>query len=305
MNIHQVRIFYLAAQTLSITKTAKKIHLSQPSVSIQIKDLEDSLNVRLFDRISRRIALTDAGRVFYDYAGRILGLIEETKAVMSEFSAGDMGKIVLGAPNTIGIYVLPRYLGEFKEKYPKAEIALLTLNRQEALEHIIAGEIDFAFVQEPPKHPDLEAQFFMRDELVIICSPKHRWATHPYLTTEILKNENEPIIIREEGSGTRDIVELMAKKFGVEPRIAMEFSSTEGIKGAVEANLGIAVLSRNVIRREVRDGTIVALDIKDIEGHRDFYIVHSKKRKFMSLMVKFYDFMLERRQKSNHAGQSR
>lgn len=92
-----------------------------------MKDLEDSLNIWLFDMISRRIALTDAGRVFYDYAGRILGLIEETKAVMSEFSAGDMGQIVLGAPNTIGIYVLTRYLGEFN---PKTEIALLTLNRQ-------------------------------------------------------------------------------------------------------------------------------------------------------------------------------
>lgn len=145
----------------------------------------------------------------------------------------------------------------------------------------------------------------MRDELVIICSPKHRWAMHPYLTTEILKNENEPIIMREDSSGTRDIVELMAKKFAVEPRIAMEFSSTEGIKGAVEANLGIAVPSRNVIRREIRDGTIVTLDIKDIQGYHDFYIVNSKKRKFMSLMVKFYDSMLERQQKSNQAGQSR
>ncbi len=103
MNIHQVRIFYIAAQTLSITKTAKKLHLSQPSVSIQIKDLEDSLNVRLFDRISRKISLTDAGQVFYEYSGRIISLIEETKAVMSEFGTGDKGKIIIGAPNTIGI----------------------------------------------------------------------------------------------------------------------------------------------------------------------------------------------------------
>lgn len=299
MNIHQVKIFYLAAQTLSITQTAKKMHLSQPSVSIQIKDLEGSLQVRLFDRISRKIVLTDAGKVFYEYAGRILSLIDETRAVMSGFSSGDIGKIVIGASNTIGIYILPRYLGEFKEQYPKAEIALLSLNRHEAIEQVLAGEVDFAFIQEPPKHADLESRFFLRDELVAICSPKHKWAGLDALTREILRNADEPIIMREEGSGTRDLVENVAKKkLGVVPRVAMELSSTEGIKGAVEANLGIAFLSRNVVQREVDDGRIRALSIKGIDPHRDFYIVYNRKRAFMSLLKKFYEFMLARAEKA-------
>lgn len=298
MNIHQVKIFYLAAQTLSITQTAKRMHLSQPSVSIQIKDLEDSLNVRLFDRINRRIVLTEAGKALYEHAGRILSLIDETKAVMSAFSAGDIGKIVIGAPNTIGIYILPNYLGEFKEQFPKAEIALLTLNRQEALDHVLSGEVDFAFIQEPPKHPDLESELFMRDELVVICSPRHPWATLPHITPEIMREANEPIIVREEGSGTRDIVERMAKKLGMEPKVAMELSSTEGIKGAVEANLGIAILSRNVIKREVRDGSLRAISIMDIDPHRNFYFVYNKKRTFMSLLGKFHEFMLACREKT-------
>ena len=119
MNIHQINIFAIAAKTLSITKTARTMNLSQPSVSIQIKDLEDSLGVRLFDRMNRRIALTDAGKVFFEYAQRLLGLIEEIDAVMKGFSAGDAGRIVLGASSTVGVYVLPRFLGEFKERYPR------------------------------------------------------------------------------------------------------------------------------------------------------------------------------------------
>lgn len=295
MNIHQVHIFNIAAKTLSITKTAKKMHLSQPSVSIQIKDLEDALKVRLFDRINRKITLTDAGKVFFEYSERLLGLIDEINAVMNEFGSGDVGRIILGASSTVGVYVLPRFLGEFKELFPKAEIALHIQNRQEAVEQCIAGELDFAFMQEPPKHPDLQVEFFMKDELVIVCSPKHRWAERDHLTMKILSSEPEPIILREEGSGTRGLIEYVLKRYGIEKKVTMELSSSEGIKRAVEANLGIAVLSRNVIRNELKGKSLVALPIKDLNTVRDFYIVRNRKRKSTPLMMKFLDFILERR----------
>jgi DNA-binding transcriptional LysR family regulator len=295
MNIHQVHIFNIAARTLSITKTAKKMHLSQPSVSIQIKDLEDSLNVRLFDRINRRISLTDAGKTFFEYSERLLHLIDEINGVMNEFGSGDVGRLVLGASNTVGIYVLPKFLGEFKELYPKAEIALNIQNRQEAVEQCVAGELDFAFMQDPPKHPDIQAEFFMKDELVIVCSPKHQWAGMGYLTMKTLSSEPSAIILREEGSGTRGIIEYVIKRFGIERKVTMELSSSEGIKRAVEANLGVAVLSRNVIKNEVENKTLVALPIKDLNTKREFFIVRNKKRKFLPLMTKFYEFILERR----------
>jgi DNA-binding transcriptional LysR family regulator len=295
MNIHQVHIFNIAAKTLSITKTAKKMHLSQPSVSIQIKDLEDSLNVRLFERINRKITLTDAGKVFHSYSEKLLNLIEEINAVMNEFSSGDVGKLVLGTSNTIGIYVLPKYLGYFKESFPKAEISMMILNRQEALEQCISGELDFAFLQDPPKHPDLQSEFFMKDELVIVCSPKHRWAGKDHLTIKMLTSEPEQIILREEGSGTRGLIEYVLKRYGIERNVTMELSSSEGIKRAVEANLGVAVLSKNVIKMEVLNNSLVAIDIKDLNTKRDFYLVHNKKRKFMPLMEKFYEFILDKR----------
>jgi LysR family transcriptional regulator, transcriptional activator of the cysJI operon len=297
MNIHQVHIFNIAARTLSITKTAKKMHLSQPSVSIQIKDLEDSLNVRLFDRINRKIALTDAGRTFFEYSERLLHLIEEINGVMNEFSSGDVGRLVLGASSTVGIYVLPKFLGEFKELYPKAEIALNIQNRHEAVEQCVAGEVDFAFMQDPPKHPDLQFDLFMKDELVIVCSPKHRWAGKGHLTMKTLSSEPEAIILREEGSGTRGIIENVIKRFGIERKVTMELSSSEGIKRAVEANLGVAVLSRNVVKNEVDNKTLVSLPIKDLNTRREFYIVRNKKRRFMPLMMKFYEFILEKRSK--------
>ncbi|MBN2298484.1 MAG: LysR family transcriptional regulator [Deltaproteobacteria bacterium] len=302
MNIHQVHIFNIAAKTLSITKTAKKMHLSQPSVSIQIKDLEDSLNVRLFERINRKITLTDAGKVFFSYSEKLLNLIDEINAVMNEFSSGDVGKLVIGTSSTIGIYVLPKYLGYFKEVFPKAEISLIILNRQEALEQCISGELDFAFLQDPPKHPDLQAEFFMKDELVIVCSPKHRWAEKEHLTIKMLTTEPEQIILREEGSGTRGLIEYVLKRFGIERNVTMELSSSEGIKRAVEANLGVAVLSKNVIKTELMNKTLVALDIKDLNTKREFYIVHNKKRKFMPMMEKFYEYILEKRSELDTIG---
>jgi len=295
MNIHQVHIFNIAAKTLSITQTAKKMHLSQPSVSIQIKDLEDALHVRLFERINRKITLTDAGKVFFEYSEKLLNLIEEVNAVMNEFSTGDVGKLVLGASSTVGIYVLPRHLGEFKDLYPKAEIALMVQNRQEALEHCIAGEMDFAFIQDPPKHPDLVSEFFMKDELVVVCSPKHHWANREHLTMKMLTSEPVPIILREKGSGTRDLIEYVLKRYGIERKVTMELSSSEGIKRAVEANLGVAVLSRNVIGEEIKSRRLVSLPIRELNTKRDFYLVRNKKRRFLPLMIKFYDFILERR----------
>jgi len=295
MNIHQVHIFNIAAKTLSITKTAKKMHLSQPSVSIQIKDLEDALNVRLFDRINRKITLTDAGKVFFEYSERLLGLIDEINAVMTEFGSGDVGRIVLGASSTVGVYVLPKFLGEFKELFPKAEISLHIQNRQEAVEQCIEGELDFAFMQEPPKHPDLQAEFFMKDELVIVCSPRHRWAHRDHLTMKTLSSGPEPIILREEGSGTRGLIEYVLKRYGIEKKVTMELSSSEGIKRAVEANLGVAVLSRNVILNELKNKTLLALPIRDLNTVRDFYVVRTRKRKSTPLMMKFFDFILERR----------
>lgn len=301
MNIHQVHIFNIAAKTLSITQTAKKMHLSQPSVSIQIKDLEDALQVRLFERINRKITLTDAGKVFFEYSEKLLNLIEEINAVMNEFSTGDVGKLVLGASSTVGIYVLPRHLGEFKDLYPKAEIALMIQNRQEALEHCIAGEMDFAFIQDPPKHPDLVSEFFMKDELVVVCSPKHHWANREHLTMKMLTSEPVPIILREKGSGTRDLIEYVLKRYGIERKVTMELSSSEGIKRAVEANLGVAVLSRNVIGEEIKSGRLKSLPIRELNTKRDFYLVRNKKRRFLPLMMKFYDFILERRDQGEGA----
>jgi DNA-binding transcriptional LysR family regulator len=297
MNIHQVKIFYMAAQTLSITNTAKKLRLSQPSVSIQIKDLEDSLNVRLFDRINRKISLTDAGKVFYDYSGKLLGLIDEINGVMSEFSGGDAGKIMIGAPNTIGNYVLPHYLGEFKDLYPKAELSLAIRNRQETIEQCLAGELDFAFIQEFPQgHSDLESLLFMRDELVCICSPKHRWAKRQEISIDEVKSENEPVILREEGSGTRDIFEGWAAKCGFDINVAMEFNNPEGIKHAVMANLGLALVSKNVIKTELEDKRLVALTVTGLNTIRDIYLVHNRKRRFMPLMEKFQEFLLLKRE---------
>jgi DNA-binding transcriptional LysR family regulator len=259
-----------------------------------VKELEDSLNVRLFERTNRKLTLTDAGKVFFDYSQKILNLIGEAHSEMANFRTGDAGRLVIGASSTVGIYVLPKYLGEFKHQYPKTEIILLIQNRKEALEQCMSGELEFAFMQTPPKNDGLLSEFFMKDELVVVCSSMHRWAERDHLTLDMLSSEPENIIMREEGSGTRYLIENVLKRYGIEKKIIMEMSSSEGIKRAVEANLGIAVLSRNIVANEIRNKSLVALSIKDLDTSRDFYIVRNKKRANIQLMERFHDFILEK-----------
>ena len=135
----------------------------------------------------------------------------------------------------------------------------------------------------------------MKDELVIVCSPKHRWAGMGDLTMKTLSSDPTSIILREEGSGTGGIIEYVIKRFGIERKVTMELNSSEGIKRAVEANLGVAVLSMNVVKNEVENKTLVALPIKDLNTKREFFIVRNKKRKFLPLMMKFYEFILDKR----------
>lgn len=302
MNIHQVNIFNIAARTLSITKTAKQINLSQPSVSIQIKDLECSLNVKLFNRINKKISLTAAGETFLEYSDRLLTLIGEIHKVMADFGAGDVGRLALGASSTVGSYILPSYLGSFKELHPKADLCLSIQNRKEVLEQCLSGEIDIAFMQGLPKNQILQSEFFMKDELVIVCSPRHRWAGREYLTLKTLKLEPDKIIMREQGSGTRYLIEKVLEQHGIEFKIIMEMSSSEGIKRAIEANLGIGVLSKNIIINEIKNRSLVALPIKDLNTSRDFYIVRNKKQYHMQLIMKFFNFILEKSRDMNQLG---
>ncbi|MCD6571053.1 MAG: LysR family transcriptional regulator [Deltaproteobacteria bacterium] len=303
MNVHQIKIFYITAHTLSITEAAKQMHLTQPSISIQLKDLEEDLNVRLFDRINRRLYLTDAGKVFFKYAHNILNLMDEARAAMDKFRAGNIGRLVIGASNTVGLYILPQILRIFRDVFPKVEISLNILNRKEALEKCRANDLDFAFVQAPvdlsacstqAEQEDFEATFFTSDELVVICSPKHHLAKGRKFTTKLLREAGEPIILREEGSESRDLILSLAKELGLNLNVTMEVNTTEGIKKAVEEGLGIGIVSKNAINRELKDSTLVAIDIHDLVIKRDFYMVYNKKRKLSPLMKRFYDFISDK-----------
>jgi DNA-binding transcriptional LysR family regulator len=291
MNIHQVKIFYVTAQTLSITKTAKQLNLTQPSISIQLKALEDDLNVKLFDRVKQRLFLTDAGKLFYKYAEEMLSLMDKASSVIDAFKAGSAGRLSIGASSTIGLYVLPQYIAEFRNKFPDAGFSISILNREEAMRKCLANQLDFAFVQSQVLHRSLDSKFFFRDELIAVCSPGNPVCRETKLRFRSLEKGLGTLVLREEGSEIGDLVIDRLGKLGVKLDSMVDINTTEGIKKLIEANLGIGIVSKITVDKELKDGILVSLDIQGFALKRDFYIVFNKNRKFSPLMGNFYEFI--------------
>jgi DNA-binding transcriptional LysR family regulator len=258
----RLQVFYTVARQLSFTKAAELLFMTQPAVTFQVKQLEEHFNTRLFERSHSKITLTPAGELVLDYAGRILDLTAEMETRMVEMTGQVSGILMLGASTTIAEYMLPRKLGDFKVRYPQVQARLMVAN-SETIENKVADHtLDVGLIEAPSQHPHLESIVCCEDELVMICSPQHPFAKYPDIApTQIAE---QPYISRETGSGTRNVVDDYFRLGGVNPEdlnITMELGSLEAIKGAVEAGLGIAIVSRSTILKELKLGDLVAIPL--------------------------------------------
>ncbi len=249
------------------------------------------MNIKLFDRIKRRLYLTDAGRLFLKYAEEILGLIDKASSAIDAFKAGSAGRLSIGASSTVGLYVLPRYIAEFRQKFPEAGFSLTILNREEALKRCLVNELDFAFVQSSVLHKNIDSRFFLKDELIAVCSSESSLCKGEKLKARSFEKGLGTLILREEGSEIGDLVIDKLAKLGVKLDSMVDINITEGIKKLVEANLGIGIVSKITVEKELQDGVLVPLDIQGFALKRDFYIIFNKNRKFSPLMENFYEFM--------------
>lgn len=268
--LHQLEIFAAVAQTLSISRAAEQLLLTQPAVSMQIKTLERAMGVPLFDHMGRRIQLTEAGRDLQVRATRILGLATETAEAMADLRAGRHGRLRVVATTTVGIYVVPKLLGEYHRRHPEVEIRLEVANWERTCERLFAGEADVA-VAGP--HPDtgLQMEPFMDDQLVVIASPDHRLAGQTGVGLQELSKE--PMLLREPGSGTRAAVERIFAEHDLPLHGAMELSRNGAIKQVAEAGLGVAVISRAAISLELVTGTLAMLDVAGFPIVRAWHII--------------------------------
>jgi DNA-binding transcriptional LysR family regulator len=288
MNLHQLRIFYTVAQRRSVTAAAADLLLSQPAVSLQLKALEKELRVALFERGGPKLRLTQAGEVLYRSAVSILNAKDEAERAISELRDGTRGRLILGAGTTGGMYVLPRIVQAYKRDWPDTEIVLHIGTTDQILEKLHQNALDMGMAGGPIEDRRLVADTICTDELVLIVAPSHPIAS---LGKASLKDLNgAPFIVPESGSRTRQLLERKLREAGVHLRIAMQLPGTEGVKKAVEAGLGVGMVSRFSIETECLAGVLRVVPIEGWRLTRSMCLLYRSQTYFSPARSRFREF---------------
>ncbi|MEW6313207.1 MAG: LysR family transcriptional regulator [Pseudomonadota bacterium] len=292
----RLQVFYTVAKQSSFTKAADQLFMTQPAVTFQIKQLEEHFNTRLFERSHGKIALTPAGRLAFDYAERIMKLSAEMETRMAEMTGTVSGPLLLGASTTIAEFMLPEILGQFKAHYPQVQ-ACMTVANSETIENKVAEHvIDIGLIESASHLGGLHTEVCCEDELVMICAPGSKLAGKGGVTPQEVVQQ--PFISREEGSGTREFVNSYLSKAGISPEemsIEMELGSPEAVKGVVATGLGVSIVSRSTVLKELRLGTLIAVPLKP-RLIRSLSMVYPKEKFRSRLIGTFADFTMAKMQ---------
>ncbi len=292
MDDHKLKVFCTVAETRSFSKASEIIRLTQPAVSLQIQALEEIYGTKLFNRSGCIITLTKSGEILYKYAKEINLLYLASEKEIGRFTGVVKGIVSVGASSTIGNYIIPSVLADFKKKFPKVGVNIHVGNTKNVIEFLNAGNIDVGLVEGDVKKQKLVVEKLIPDEMVLVMSPLHPWAKKPNVS--ILDIPKEPFILREEGSGTRQMIEKNFAKYGISPhniKISFVMGSTEAIKGAVEEGLGISILSRWATKRETRYGSLKTATFKEEKFLRDFSLLYRKPKSSSHALDKFLGFL--------------
>lgn len=285
----RLQVFHTVARLMSFTKAAESLHMTQPAVTFQVRQLEEHFNTRLFDRTHNRISLTEVGGQVYQYADQIFELYARMENSVRELTGDVSGAIIIGASTTIAEYMLPALLGDFKARYPEVEIQLKVSNSEGIVAMVESNVIDLGVVESPVANKNLVVEHCSEDHLVAILPPRHPLAKRKSLSfPELLEY---PFICREEGSGTREVINdyLGCLDETVQMRVAMELGSPEAVKGAVEAGMGVSVMSGTTIQKELRLGTLVSVAMNP-PLTRPFSFVHQKQKFRIKVMEELLAF---------------
>lgn len=283
----RLQVFHTVARLLSFTKAAETLHMTQPAVTFQVRQLEEHFNTRLFDRAHNRISLTDAGKKVYEYADRIFVFYAEMENAVREMTGDISCALTIGASTTIAEYMLPALLGDFKENYPEITIHLKVSNSDGVLSMVENNTIDLGVVESSVANKNLVVENCRRDRLVAIVPPDHPLAERRVI--ELSELLEYPFICREEGSGTRAVIDRYLRRSSASLKIAMELGSPEAVKAAVEAGMGVSVVSRVTIQKELRLKTLVELELEP-PLDRPFSFVHQKQKFRLRAMEKLLEF---------------
>lgn len=288
--LRQLRTFAEVARRLSFTAAAKALHLTQPAVSMQVRQLEEAAGLPLLEQLGRRVHLTDAGRELLRYAGGIADLMREAEEAMKALQGIGGGELSIAVTSTAK-YFAPRLLAEFRRRHPEVRLRLAVSNREAVVRALTDNAVDLAVMGRPPRGLDTDAAAFAKHPIAVIAAPDHPLAGRRRLPLEALAGET--FIIRERGSGTRAAMEHVFAERSFRARETMEMSSNETIKQAVMAGMGIAFLSTHTIGLELRAGRLVLLAVSGLPVMREWYVIHRRGKRLSPAAQAFKSFLLE------------
>lgn len=288
MELRYLEIFCKVVELRSFSKAASALFLTQPTISNHIKALETEIGIRLLDRMGRDVMLTKAGEVLYRYAREIVILKDNAIQATHQFIGSVKGRLVIGGSTIPGEYILPEYIGRFKRAHPDVSVLLKIGDSQEIINMLIDGAVEMGIVGSRPDDRRIDCKEFLKDELVLVASLRHFKEIKKQINAKDIKSL--PLIIREQGSGSRKAFEENLKKSGIDIEdlnITAEMGSTEAVKQAVMAGVGVSFISRFAVKDEMPDKTLKQISIRDFNITRHFYIITHKARAISPICQSF------------------
>lgn len=299
MDLWQLTIFQKVVELEGFSKAAEAIHLTQPTVSSHIKELEAHFGCRLVDRMGKKAVATRAGMLLYEYADRLLNMAAETETAMAEFMGKVSGHLAAGGSTIPGNYILPRLIGEFTRRYPKVNISIHVGDTDQILGDILESRLDFGVVGAETDNNQLVQEKLLADEMRLIVPADHKWARKRQVTLRMLLKE--PFIMREPGSGTLKSLQkqLAAQGIGIKDfQVAAELGSTASVIQGIKYGIGVSILSPIAVADELEAGSLKALSIRQLDLTRNFYLTTHKDRTPSPLCRAFMEYLTERFQRT-------
>ncbi len=286
--LHQLRVFEAAARHGSFTRAAEELFLTQPTISMQIKQLTKSVGIPLFEQVGKRLYLTEAGRELFSTCKEIFNTLAQFEMKVADLKGLKQGQLRL-AVITTAKYFVPRLLGSFCQLYPGIDISLQVTNHEGILERMTSNQDDLYIMSQVPEHLDIYYEAFLENPLVVLAPVNHPLATERNIP--ISKLANEAFIMREPGSGTRKAVQELFDKNDVQVKVKLELGSNEAIKQAIAGGLGISVLSRHTLMPYADD--LVVLDVEQFPIKRDWYMVYPNGKQLSIVGRTYFEYLLE------------
>jgi DNA-binding transcriptional LysR family regulator len=274
MENFRLKVFRTVAHHLNFRRASEDLFISQPAVTQQIKALEDEVGLPLFDRAGGRVLLTPVGEILFTYAKKLKRIADEASQAIAEESGAHIGRLSLGASQTIGQYLLPNLMAGFLRENPRIELDAMSGNTDAVLEALTARTIDLALIEGPALRRDIAVEPFMEDHMVLVAPTGHEWTEHEITIATLATG---PLLMREQGSGSRRVIEQALAKAGIRIkglRIPMMLDSTEGLLSAVEAGLGTTFVSRWAVRNQLTLGTLKIVRVQNLQIPRMFSIAY-------------------------------